>query len=150
MKLLTFATALALFGSSAFAATFTAHVAGSSAFRAATENAIVRALTSPTAAYLGSSLAGASQATFQGGVGNDTFIVECAWTGSASGVQTVATGALVSITFNGTAGDTTHVWISTNTNAFAVCATGTSGPTGGQALSATTANYDPASAADWE
>src|SRR6478609_8738422 len=136
MKLLTLASALALFGSQAFAATFTVHVAGSSAFRAATENAIVRALTSPTAAFLGSSLAGASQATFQGGVGADTFIVECAWTGSASGVQTVQTGAQVSITFNGTAGDTTHVWISAAGNTFAAATVGASGPTGGQALTA--------------
>jgi len=149
MKLLTLASALALFGSQAFAATFTVHVAGSSAFRAATENAIVRALTSPTAAFLGSSLAGASQATFQGGVGADTFIVECAWTGSASGVQTVQTGAQVSITFNGTAGDTTHVWISAAGNTFAAATVGASGPTGGQALTAATAAYDPAAAADW-
>jgi len=68
------------------ATTQVVHLSGSTAFRAAAYNAIARALTSPSATYIGSSLASANDAAIQGTLGGVTYQVECHWSGSLTGI----------------------------------------------------------------
>jgi len=71
------------------AATVTIHLAGSTAYRSAVHNAIAHILTSPTGAYIGGNLAGASYSVIQGTVGSDTVIFETAWNGSITGIKAI-------------------------------------------------------------
>src|SRR5579862_5862720 len=73
------------------------HLVGSTAFRAATINAIINRLGSPTGVYdqaSGSSISGSNYSVITGtytGLGNVT--VRCAWSGSVAGIQSVTGGA---------------------------------------------------------
>src|SRR5271170_1614848 len=80
------AYALATIASSA-QADVTIHITGSTAYRSAVHNALAHILSSPTAAYVGSNLAGANQAVFKGTISGITgnVYVETVWNGSISG-----------------------------------------------------------------
>ncbi|MEI6860993.1 MAG: hypothetical protein WCL04_01925 [Verrucomicrobiota bacterium] len=70
-------------------------IVGSSAFRAATEAAIVNSLNGAQAAWTGNAnLAKAARAVFTGTLsnvaGNPAVIIQCTWSGSTGGIQTVA------------------------------------------------------------
>jgi hypothetical protein len=84
--------------SMSFAATYTLHITGSTAFRASTVNAIVNYLyaqagVDPVGAFKGSNINGAGQSIFKGPIngGADTLIVEADWTGSCQGIYDTAT-----------------------------------------------------------
>lgn len=91
---------LALVATSAQAqvtAPVTLHITGSTAYRAAMTEAIVQIFGgSVNAAYYPSTktLATAGQAVFQGTLNGQTVTIETDWTGSISGINTVATGAV--------------------------------------------------------
>lgn len=85
----TFALALAALAS----AQTVIHITGSTAFRAATHQAISDILnTGYTVGYSGTTLSKASQAVFGGTtkVGNYSVVIKTSWSGSAGGVQTLA------------------------------------------------------------
>ncbi len=93
-KMLT-AGLLALASASLASATTTIHIVGSTAFRASAHAAIINSLNSPTCAYTGSSLKGASTAVFAGTLksgpsAGQSVVIEVDWTGSTGGIQTVA------------------------------------------------------------
>ncbi|HEY8900647.1 MAG TPA: hypothetical protein VIM61_09565 [Chthoniobacterales bacterium] len=77
------------------------YITGSSAFRSSAHVAIMKLLggsasTLPTGsgyAYTGSSLSGANAASFQGTFNGNPVIIKTSWSGSAAGVQTVASSA---------------------------------------------------------
>ncbi|MGC3989813.1 MAG: hypothetical protein QM796_09080 [Chthoniobacteraceae bacterium] len=84
--------------SSANAASYTVHIAGSSAFRKAVHAAIIHVLTSPVCNWKDTTknLGNCSQAVFQGTIGSDTYTVETSWSGSASGVYALTSGTTIS------------------------------------------------------
>lgn len=91
---------LLLLTAHSFAATYTLHLSGSTAFRASTVNAIVNYLaaggTVKGAYSNGTSLSGANEQVFTGLInsGADTLVVETCWTGSAQGVHDAANGTV--------------------------------------------------------
>ena len=78
--------AFALVSTTAAQATSVLHISGSTAFRSATINAVANVLTSPTAVYYGSSLAGANDLAFQGTYAGNTVQVELHFSGSLTGI----------------------------------------------------------------
>ncbi len=101
----TAAALLALACASLASATTTIHIVGSTAFRASVHAAIINSLNSPTAAYSGSNLKGASTAVFAGTLksgpsAGQSVVFELAWSGSSGGIQTVAqTSPVITKTF---------------------------------------------------
>jgi hypothetical protein len=77
--------ALALVSTTAQAQTVV-HLSGSTAYRSAVYNALAHILTSPTAVFIGSNLAGANDSAWQGTIGSTTYQVECHWGGSVTGI----------------------------------------------------------------
>jgi hypothetical protein len=112
-SLLTLA-ALALLSTTGAQAQTVLHLTGSTSFRSAVYNAITHVLTSPTAVYIGNTLASANDAAFQGTFGGNTYSIECHWGGSVTGVvgltapasnkynfQTYLSGSATSVTAGG-------------------------------------------------
>lgn len=81
-------TALALVTTSVAQASVIFRLSGSTAYRAAVNNAIPHILTGCTGNYIGSNVAGANDIAFQGTLAGvtGTVTVECHWTGSLTGV----------------------------------------------------------------
>src|ERR1700722_2296690 len=78
--------ALALVSTTAAQAATVVHISGSTAYRSALYNALAHILSSPTAVFVGSNLAGANDAAFQGTIGSTTYQVECHMGGSVTGI----------------------------------------------------------------
>ena len=122
-------------------------ITGSSAYRGAVTNAILHLLTSPTAGYVGSSLAGANTQIIEGTLTNTAgsftagtaVIFKTSWTGSLSGI--------VALTTNG---NTANPFLSTSNTGLASATAGTgsdsTGATGGAVLSSPI--FDAAQVAD--
>ena len=81
-------TALALVTTSVAQASVIFRLSGSTAYRAAVNNAIPHILTGCTGNYIGSNVAGANDIAFQGTLAGvtGTVTVECHWSGSITGV----------------------------------------------------------------
>jgi hypothetical protein len=75
-------------------------ITGSSAFRAATHNAIRNIMPDEQFGYTGTSFTGASQAIFVGTVAGNSVIIKTAWSGSVGGIQTVSGGLNVNFLAN--------------------------------------------------
>lgn len=122
----------------------TVRVTGSTAYRKALYAAIVNQLGSSTkAAYIGTVLNGANQATFS----NGTDAVQACMAGSVGGINWVVNGVNVATSIGG---DTTKAWItvaSANSGAAATLSGGQA--TGGTAYTTATASFDAAGIADF-
>jgi hypothetical protein len=94
LRFLLASAAATVIAGSASAATVV-HITGSTAFRASVVAAIIDQLTSPTGAYIGSSISGANQAVITGTSkshsGDGVITYELAWSGSISGLQSLTT-----------------------------------------------------------
>lgn len=94
-------------------------ITGSSAYRAATNNAILNIMDAGRQyGYVGSTFSSSSQAIFVGSVGGTSVIIKTNWTGSVAGIQTVSQGIATKFVPNNAA----------------VSAAGTSGLPAGEAL----------------
>jgi hypothetical protein len=142
---------LLLITSHSFAATYTLHISGSTAFRGSTVNAIVNYLSAGgvvKGAYSDTSLTGASEQVFTGSIngGADTLVVETCWTGSAQGIHDDANGTVPPIPSVGGV-PLGGVWMGAANATVAVNpAVAPSSVTGGSLVAAPV--YDPAVAPD--
>ncbi len=91
MKKLLLSSLIGLALSASASAQTVLRLTGSTAFRAATHNAIKNIMgPSVTYGFTGSTLGGAGQAIFTGTVGANPVIIKTSWSGAVGGVQTVA------------------------------------------------------------
>jgi hypothetical protein len=116
LRFLLASAAAAVIAGSASAATVV-HITGSTAFRASVVAAIIDQLTSPTGAYIGSSISGANQAVITGTSkshsGDGVITYELAWSGSISGLQSLTTTVT---TLPGTTFAANQTWLSASGN----------------------------------
>lgn len=98
-KLLT-ATALLVSGQLASAATYDIVITGSTAARATTMDTLKNNTFSSAPAYIwqgDASISKSTKALFKGSIGADTYRVMCTWSGSGTGIQTVAAQSAISV-----------------------------------------------------
>lgn len=112
-KFLALAAVAGIFAANDASATVTIRLSGSTAFRAATVNAIKASMSSGSPQYAwqsSSSFNGASFHIFRGtvsGIADPDVIVKCSWSGSVSGVKSVTTGQLLTFLADSTPMSTT-------------------------------------------
>lgn len=124
------------FAGMAQATPVTVRITGSSAYRGAVMNAIAHLLTTPTGAYVGSSLGGANQSIVTGTLTNaaggfpagTTVFFKCSWSGSVAGLIVGTTGANTAAQFLATSNTMTTVTPGTGVDV-------NHGVTGGNSLS---------------
>lgn len=152
-KLITAGSLALAFASMASAQTFV-KLTGSTAFRKATYDAIVKSLNTPKGAAIGGSAAdftGDAQAVITGTLksgpsAGQAVVIQTAFGGSVGGLQVLTQGLT---TIPGTAFDAAHTWMSSTTNTLtALTVNGDGTISGATILTAGTANYDTAATAD--